>query len=37
VAAVDQTRRRVERDLHDGAQQELAERLEGAIGEAMDV
>ena len=58
VAAADQTRRRVERDLHDGAQQrlvslalhlraaqatvppnakELAERLEGAIGEAMDV
>jgi GAF domain-containing protein len=58
VAATDQTRRRVERDLHDGAQQrlvslalrlraaqatvppgaeELAERLEGAVGEANGV
>jgi signal transduction histidine kinase len=56
VAAADQTRRRVERDLHDGAQQrlvsvalrlraeqatlppkaeELAERLEGAVKEAV--
>jgi signal transduction histidine kinase len=58
VAATDQTRRRVERDLHDGAQQrlvslalrlraaqatvppgaeELAERLEEAVGEANGV
>jgi signal transduction histidine kinase len=56
VAAADQTRRRVERDLHDGAQQrlvsvalrlraeqatlppeaeEVAERLEGAVKEAV--
>ncbi len=58
VAAADQTRRRVERDLHDGAQQrlvslalhlraaqatvppgaeELAERLEGAVREAVSI